>query len=133
MLSGKSARDGKSGDGTPIANSQSPLSIKGVVLRPFSYVAVDNKPNDELKGPTSAGVLATPHGKYFIPNSKDKVYTTAKKAASPKATMVINQTPIEFKESSDLDRVNQYNFHEYLITANNSAQTKSRKGSMGTG
>jgi hypothetical protein len=72
MLSGKSAKDGRSvGSGTPKAQPSSPVSNKGGVFRPFSYVEVNNNkeprdesPLDETKGPTT--VHASPNGKYFV-------------------------------------------------------------------
>jgi len=44
--------------------------------------------------------------------------------------LIISQTPIEFKESTDLDRVNQFNIHDY-IASNNSALARPRKVSLG--
>lgn len=136
MLSGKSAKDGRSvGSGTPKAQSSSPMSNKGGVFRPFSYFETNNNkeqrdesPLDETKGPTSPDVHALPSGKY---KTKDKSFSTAKKKPISPQPLIINSTPIEFEESNDLDRVNHFNIHDYIASANNSVKAKPRRVSLG--
>jgi len=112
-------------------NAETPMHTKSQT-KVFNSATTDQKiaPPDtayleDSKNPNSG--LASPK------NRGQQVFGSAKQNSSPKASMIIlsSHTPGEhFKESSDLDKVNNLYFNEYMPSSKPTRESRSRQGSL---